>query len=274
MPARDFARLLFGLRIFPVVVSALITLVFALPAFLLLESGVVDEDLGTLVFSVCSLLLLAAGLFRVVTAQARTARVVADWMEGASVLDAGAIAPTFQARPGIPLLLLFGVCRPKVLVSETTVALLSSDELRVSVRHEVEHMRARDNLKKLIVHCFPFPGMAGLESAWQEAAELAADDAAVSSRREAIDLAAALVKLSALAPVQGAPAFTTGLTDVSMSVQLRVERLLAWSENQIRGVRSRGWYLLPLILAAVSYAAANYGQALSLTHRLTEWFVR
>jgi hypothetical protein len=29
-----------------------------------------------------------------------------------------------------------------------------------------------------------------------------------------------------------------------------------------------------LILAAVWWVAANYGQALSLTHRLTEWFVR
>ena len=271
--ARGFAQVLFGLRIFPLVASLLVTLAFALPAFLLLESGVIDEDLGTLVFSVGSLLLLAAGVFRVVTAQARTARVVADWMEGASIFDAGVTIPTYQAKPGIPLLLLFGVRRPTVLVSETTVALLSSDELRVSVRHEVEHLRSRDNLKKLIVHCFPFPGMAGLERAWQEAAELAADDAAISNHGEAIELASALVKLSELAPVQATPAFTTGLADVSMSVHLRVERLLAWNENQVRGVRRYGWYVLPLIFAAVWWAAANYSEALSLTHRLTEWFV-
>jgi hypothetical protein len=271
--ARGFAHVLFGLRIFPLAASLLVTLAFALPAFLLLESGVIDEDLGTLVFSVGSLLLLAAGVFRVMTAQARTSRVVADWMEGASIFDAGVTIPTYQAKPGIPLLLLFGVRRPAVLVSETTVALLSSDELRVSVRHEVEHMRSRDNLKKLIVHCFPFPGMAGLERAWQESAELAADDAAISNRGEAIELASALVKLSELAPVQATPAFTTGLADVSMSVNLRVERLLAWNENKGRGARSYGWYLLPLIFAAVWWAAANYSEGLSLTHRLTEWFV-
>jgi|HubBroStandDraft_6_1064221.scaffolds.fasta_scaffold00039_73 Zn-dependent protease with chaperone function len=274
MPTRGFAHFLFGLRMFPLVVSAVVTVALAIPAFLLLESGVVDEDLGTLVFSVCALCLLAAGWFRVMTARARTARVVAEWMEGAKTLDAGAPVPTYQARPGIPLLLLFGVRRPKVLVSETTVALLSKEELRVSVRHEVGHMRSLDNLKKLMIYCCPFPGMAGLERAWQEAAELAADDAAISSRHEAVELASALVKLSELAPVRAAPAFTTGLADVSMSVRLRVERLLAWNETKARGVRSYGWYLLPLTLATAWWVAANYSEALSLTHQLTEWFVR
>jgi BlaR1 peptidase M56 len=272
--ARGFARLLFGLRLFPLVMSLVVTLAFALPAFLRLESGVVDEDLGTLAFGLCTLFLIAAGLFRMATTRSTTARVVADWMEGASMLDAGSAVPTFQAKAGTPLLLLFGVRRPKVLVSETTVALLSDDELRVSVRHEVEHMRSRDNLKKVVVHCWSFPGMAGLERAWQEAAEFAADDRAISSRGEAIDLAAALVKVAGLAPVQAAPAFTTGLADVSMSVERRVERLLAWNEPENHGPWSNEWYFLPLILAAVWWAAANYGQALSLTHRLTEWFVR
>jgi Zn-dependent protease with chaperone function len=271
--AAGLARLLFGLRIFPLVASTLVTLAFALPAFFRLESGVIDEDLGTLVFSTCTLLLLAACLFRVLTAQARTVRVVAEWMEGASALDAGTHVPTFQAKPGIPSLLLFGVSKPKVLVSETAVALLSREELRVSVRHEVEHIRSRDNLKKLITHCCLFPGMAGLERAWQEAVELAADDAAVSSRREAIDLAAALLKLSDLAPFQPSPAFTTGLVNVSTSVNLRVERLLAWNESKMRGAQWSWWYLLPLVLATVWFAAAYYGQALLFTHRLTEWFV-
>jgi Zn-dependent protease with chaperone function len=270
---RGHARLLFGLRILPLATSFVITVAFALPAFLLLESGVVDEDMGTLVFGICSLFLLAAGLFRVITAHTRTARVVADWMEGASILEAGTAIPTFQAKPGVPSLLLFGVRRPTVLVSETAVGLLSEDELRVSVQHEVAHIRSCDNLKKLMVHCCPFPGMGGLEKAWQEAAELAADDAAVSSRREAVDLAAALVKLSALAPVHPAPAFTTGLADVSMSVHLRVERLLAWNETQVDGVQSYGKYFLAMSLAAIWCAAANYSEALSLTHKLTEWFV-
>ena len=55
--------------------------------------------------------------------------------------------------------------------------------------------------------------MAKLESAWSEAAELAADDAAVSNLNDAVDLAAALVKLSRLVPVEAAPDLHRGLRD-------------------------------------------------------------
>ena len=57
-------------------------------------------------------------------------------------------------------------------------------------------MRSWDNLKKVLISATPFPGMGSIESAWREAAELAADDAAVTNRQEALDLAAALIKLS------------------------------------------------------------------------------
>lgn len=271
--AAGLARLLFGLRIFPLAGSAFITLAFALPAFLLLESGAIDEDMGTLAFSICTLLLLAAGVFRVVMAQASTARAVAEWLEGAHALDAGAGGPTLQTKPGLPPLLLYGVSRPRVLVSETATALLSPDELRVAVQHEIGHMRSRDNLKKLILHGAPFPGMASLEGAWQEAAEFAADEAAVSNSGDAIDLAAALIKLSDLVPVQDPPAFTTGLVNLSALVKPRVQRLLAWNGSCSRAVQLWWWCCLLLAVATVPYTVAHYGQALLFTHRATEWFI-
>jgi Zn-dependent protease with chaperone function len=266
------AGLLFWLRAFPLAASAFITFAFAVPAFLLLEPRAIDEDLGTLAFGVCSLLLLAAGLFRVFTAHARTSRVVADWMDGADPMNACTTTPMFQVRSGVPPLLLIGVSSPRVLVSDSAVAMLSGDELRAAVRHEIQHVRSRDNLKKLILHCFPFPGMASLESAWQQAAELAADDAAVSNRREAVDLAAALIKLSDLAPLQDAPAFTTGLVNVSASVSLRVARLLSWRQNKAEHAHLLRYALFPT-LAALLFTATHYGIALMFTHRLTEWFV-
>jgi Zn-dependent protease with chaperone function len=270
--AAGLARLLFALRIFPLAGSACITLAFALPAFLLLESGAIDEDIGTLVFSACTLLLLAAGLFRVVTARASTSRMVANWLEGAQALDAGAAGPAMQTKQGLPPLLLYGVFAPQVLVSESAVALLSPDELRVAVRHEIGHMRSRDNLKKMILRGAPFPGMASLERVWQEAAEFAADESAVSNSNDAIDLAATLIKLSDLAPLQAPPAFTTGLMDLTGLVKLRVERLLAWDEISSQ-VPVRWWHVLPAVLTTVCYAVAHYGEALSLTHRATEWFI-
>lgn len=265
------ARLLFGLRILPLVGSAFVTLVFALPAFYKLEGGM-DEDMGTLLFGVGTALLLAAGLVRVLRAQNRAARMVADWRTEAGVLETGAAPATLQVKQNGPPLLLYGISTPQVLVSENAVALLSPEELRVAVEHEMGHLRSRDNLKKLILHGAPFPGLGSLERAWQEAAEFAADEAAVSSGTDAVDLAAALIKLCDFVPVQDSPAFTTGLVDTSALVNVRVRRLLAWEEHHSRALQSR-WVFLLSVAAALPYAVAHYGQALLITHRLTEWFI-
>jgi Zn-dependent protease with chaperone function len=244
---------------------------FALPAFYRLEGGM-DEDLGTLLFGVGTALLLAGGLVRVLAAQRRAARMVAAWLRGADVLDAGRARTTLQVKQGGPPLLLYGISTPKVLVSENAVALLSPDELRVAVEHEMGHLRSRDNLKKLILHGAPFPGMGSLERAWQEAAEFAADEAAVSNSVDAVDLASALIKLCHLVPVQESPAFTTGLVDMAGLVNVRVRRLLAWKQKRSGELQSR-WFFLFAVVAALPYTVAHYGHTLVVTHRLTEWFI-
>lgn len=273
--AQTQASLLFWLRIFPAIASGLVTLIFTIPSFVIFEPRSIEEDIALpLVLGLGCLLLFALGFVRVIEAQRKTARVVADWLRGATAVDAGVATPTFRASRGTPPLTLVGVCSPRVVVSEATVTLLSSDELRVAVRHEVAHMRSRDNLKKLAFHCSPFPGMAGLESAWHEAAELAADDGAVGSLPDALDLAAALIKLSRLIPIRNTPAFTMALVSGSGSVRGRVERLLSWNARQCRPLPSRWRYVIPPALATLLCAWAVYGPALAQTHRLTEWLVR
>ena len=92
--------------------------------------------------------------------------------------------------------------------------------------------------------------MARLESAWSQAAELAADDAAVSNLNDAVDLAAALVKLSRLVPVEAAPVCTVGF--VTGSISARVARLLAWDETQKAATtRIRPWYAVAPVLVAL-----------------------
>ncbi|MBI1739854.1 MAG: hypothetical protein HY233_05220 [Acidobacteriales bacterium] len=269
------ANVLFFLRIFPLLASAAFTLTFTVPSFVLLEPRSIEEDIAVpLVLGLACLLLFALGLFRVVAAQKKSSRVVAEWLDGANILDAGVTAPTFHANRATPPLTLVGVCSPKVVVSDATVALLSADELRVAVRHEVVHMQSRDNLKKLVFHCAPFPGMSGLERAWQEAAELAADDGAVSSVREALDLAAALIKLSRLIPVKAAPAFTMALVGGPAFLSGRIERLLAWDETKAHGVHANWPRTIAPVVAALLCAVAIYGPALTQTHRITEWLVR
>ncbi|MBI3478349.1 MAG: hypothetical protein HY010_21670 [Acidobacteria bacterium] len=269
------ASLLFWTRVFPLLAAGLITLVFAVPSFIIFEPRSIDEDIALpLVLGLGCLLLFALGIYRVIAAQRKATHVIAGWLRGATVVDAGVNMPTFCTSRGTPPLTLVGVRSPRVVVSGTTVALLSSDELRVAVRHEVAHMRSRDNLKKLAFHCSPFPGMAGLESAWHEAAELAADDGAVASLSDALDLAAALIKLSRLLPVGNAPAFTMTLVGSPGSVTSRVERLLAWNRLRPHAVQTRWHYAAPVALAAIVCAAAVYSPALAQTHRITEWLVR
>ena len=271
-PVRS-ARLLFGLRILPLVGSAFITLVFALPAFFLLE-GTMDEDIGTLLFSVGTLLLVAAALIRVARAQSGASRLVAEWLEGSQPLGANKVVPMLQVKQGLPPLLLQGISKPRVLVSETAVAMLSPDELRVAVQHEMGHIRSRDNLKKLILHAAEFPGMSSLERAWQEAAEFAADEAAVASSDDAVDLASALIRLGDLVSVQDSPAFTAGLMDMAALVNLRVRRLLMWNGTSSSSSLALRWrHFLPLIVITALYIFANYGHALSFIHWATEWFI-
>jgi Zn-dependent protease with chaperone function len=274
---QSLAALLFALRVLPLAASVVITLAFVVPSFQLLEPRSIAEGTGAmpLTLSVCALLLIAYGCFRVITAQIKTARVVARWQEGAHSLnvDAGVQMVTLRSGREAPPLMLVGVRRPRVLVSEFTVALLSQDELHIALKHELAHMQSLDNLKKLVFRFCFFPGMANLESAWSQAAELAADDAAVSNMDDAVNLASALVKLSRLVPVEAAPVNTAGF--VTGSISARVARLLAWKEaTKGQRIRVHPWYAIPPVLVALSCVCLTYGPALALTHEVTEWLVR
>lgn len=275
---QSVAALLFGVRILPLLASTVVTFALVVPSFQRLEPRSTGDGMGAmgampLAFGVCALLLIACGCCRVIAAEIRSTRVVNRWLLGAHPLQAHpASAFTIQSRREVPPLTLVGVRKPRILVSESTLALLSPDELRIAIKHELQHMKSRDNLKKLIFRCCPFPGMAELESAWSEASELAADDAAVSNQSDAVDLAAALVKLCRLVPVEPAPVCTVGL--VTDSLSRRVVLLLGWDESsKARRVHIRTWFVVPLVVAASLFVTVAYSPVLVLTHEVTEWLV-
>ena len=270
-PSSSSANLLFGLRILPFAFSVAVTLFFTFPSFWLLERRSLDEDTGTFVLGLCSLLILGAGLVRVLLAEARTKRAVTRWRLSASNCEGDAISPTIQASDGAPPLILVGIRRPKVMVSDIAVTVLSDDELEVAVRHELGHMRSWDNLKKVFISATPFPGMTSLERAWREAAELAADDSAVTNRQEALALAAALIKLSRFSEQWAEAALATGLVSGSTSIGVRLERLIEWRVTSRRHLTSP-WMILVLSTMILGIIG-NYGVALSITHRLTELLV-
>jgi Zn-dependent protease with chaperone function len=272
---QSVADMLFLLRVLPLLVSILITAAFVIPSFQILEPRFANEGTGTLplALGIAALLLIGYGCYRVIAAQRQTSRIVRAWLEGALPLESGTEAVTFRSRRETPPLTLVGMRKPRVLVSDSTLELLNRDELRVALKHELAHIRSLDNLKKLVFRFSPFPGLAKLESAWSQAAELAADDAAVSNVSDAIDLAAALVKLSRLVPVEVAPACTVGF--VTGTLTSRVARLLAWEESaKYRRRPIPRWAAIPPVVVVVFCAFVTYGPALAFTHEVTEWLVR
>ena len=266
------ANVLFGLRIFPFVTCAIVTLFFTFPSFWLLERASLDEDAATFLLALCALFILGVGLFRVLRAQKRTTGAVAQWVMQAASFGSEVRAPQLSASSGAPPLVLIGIRKPKVMVSDAAAAVLTNSELKVAVRHELAHLRSGDNLKKFLMSAIPFPGMSRIETAWREVAELAADDSAVASRQDALDLAAALIKLSRAHQPTPEPALATGLVSGSASISLRVERLLGWRAAARRVQLGWPWVLLILVTITVCIAG-NYPAALVLTHRLTELLV-
>jgi Zn-dependent protease with chaperone function len=272
---QSLASLLFAFRVLPLAASILITFAFVVPSFQLLEPRSIDEGVGEVTFALglCALFLLIWGCVRVISAQTETSRVTARWLEGARPMQSRSHLLTLQSCADAPPLTLVGVRRPRVLVSQSAIDLLTHDELHIALQHELAHMQSRDNLKKLIFRFCPFPGMAKLENAWSQAAEMAADDAAVANLDNAVDLAAALIKLSRLVSVEAAPVCTVGFITGCLSI--RVARLLAWDEaRKIQASKASFAYAIPPVLVLLLCAFIAYTPLLALTHEATEWLVR
>lgn len=274
LSSRAVADGLLALRALPFAAAMLATLAFMVPSFLLLEPRVSSEPVGgvALFLGVCCLALFAAGAWNAAAAYARTSRAVAGWLAEATALAQGPV-PIFRIRPAVPALTVAGVCSPRVLVSDAASAVLSTRELEIAMKHELAHVRRRDNLKKLLFHVCGFPGMTALETAWADAAEMSADDSAVRCADDALDLASALIKLSRFAPVRLGAALTTALVHDSGMVNARVARLLNWEESRQRSLRVP-WHIAFCLLGGVWILVLSYGTVLSGTHTLTEWLVR
>jgi beta-lactamase regulating signal transducer with metallopeptidase domain len=280
--ARRCADSLFVLRMIPWTVSGVVTVAFAVPSFLLLEPRAVQESMSPvlLVLCICGMAVMLAGAWNAVAALLRAAKTVGRWSNGARVIgrsdaDSGQPVLLLRTAGAAPPLTAAGILRPRVWLSDAAEFVLTERELRCALRHEAVHIRRRDNLRKLLLRMVASPGMAQLETAWREAAEMAADDAAVSNASEALDLAAAVIKLSRLAPLLAPGELTTALVhSPAESVNARVERLIAWTERQSSAPGYSFRYSLCAAAAVVATLAVSYSSLLVQVHAATEWLVR
>jgi hypothetical protein len=182
---RHVENSLFALRMLPFAGAVLVTLAFTVPSFILLEPRSIHEpiDAELLALAACGVALQVYGLANAVSALRKASRAIAAWMLAATPLEVESSIPVLRVSEPAPAMLAGGIVNPRVLVSGAAEFVLTGNEMQAALNHEVAHVRRRDNLKKLVFRCVSFPGMRHLETAWFEAAEMAADDAAVCLER-------------------------------------------------------------------------------------------
>lgn len=281
--ARRIADLLFALRMLPLLTAAAITAALTIPSFLLLEPRAIAEPLSEipLILGIFGAGLGILGVTKVGIALRRTARTLSRWTVAAQPVASCINIPVLRISPSVraaavPAITAAGILRPKVLLSGAAESILTPNELQTALKHELAHVRRRDNLKKLLLRLVAFPGMAGLEAAWLAASEMAADDAAVANAGEALDLAATLIKLSRVSSAEPTADLTAALVHNSAAIiRARIERLIAWSDARLISTRRISpWYGLGAALVTIAIFGVTYSQLLAGVHTATEWLVR
>jgi beta-lactamase regulating signal transducer with metallopeptidase domain len=282
LPAAAAARWLFAVRALPAAGASALALGLVVPAFVLYEPPGTAETAGAVLIGFAALAagLLVRGAVRAWRSYRASAALVAAWMASARRVQLEGVAiPAYRLESEFPLVAVAGLWRPRLLVAGSVLDTCTARELALVLAHEQAHVRARDNLRRLLLDAAPdllsgtASGSAMLRS-WHQAAEEAADERALAgaSRAAACDLAGALIKVARLAPAAcplplPASAFFRG-----ESLERRVRRLLAWSPPRSQD-SSRLRQLAAAASAGALAAAALVLDLLVAVHKVTEQLV-
>jgi hypothetical protein len=254
MRPRTATRILLGLRLLPAAAAMFVVTGFCVPSYLSLEQEAGGEEIGWLCLiaacvSLVVLLQAALNLGRSVARSARYAR--------------------HCERTGAPVLMLTGILRSRLVVSETIRRTLSPEQFEAALRHEQAHRDAWDNLKRLMLAATPrMPGFATLERAWSRVSEWAADDEAVAGdAARALSLADALVRVARLGTVSVEVSFLGDGHDLAC----RVDRLL--NPRMYGPSHANGLTAVASLGIAVVAMATVVSQPLPVAHQLFEYLV-
>ncbi|MGH9482414.1 MAG: M56 family metallopeptidase [Terriglobales bacterium] len=273
LPPARAARWLLGLRLLPAALAAMVVGGLCVPSYIWLEP-VGRAERGSWGFSLAA----AGGAVLVLLAVARlAAAAIASRRFCRRCRQIGRI---FVVPGAAPMLALAGIVRPRLLISRSVLARLSPAQLQAGLLHERAHLRARDNLKRLLMILTPAPGAGfrALERAWVRAAEWAADDRAVAGdSQRSLTLASALVAVARLGPCAPIPPVAALLVHASLAgdgadLAERVSRLLAPPAAPYTDAHSRvwaGWTGLSVLVWAMLQPTT-----LLAAHRLLERLVR
>jgi hypothetical protein len=277
------ARVLLALALFPSA-AGLVAAGLAALAWLIFEPRSTAETPGPV------LLALAFLGFAVVVSRAasvasdavRTHRLVRSFRHAGRDLG-GLPLPASQAVHEFPVAALAGVWRPRLLLADRVLRALSPAELDAVVAHELAHLDARDNLKRLLLAASPdplaltAPGRR-LRSEFLEAAEAAAD-ARACARVSCTVLARAIVKVARLVPAGGRLELGAASFHHETSLASRVRALVDGpvgareARPAVRGTRPRDLVIGMVLAVALASALASWGAALATLHGALERLV-
>lgn len=290
-PATARARMLFWLRVLPVIAALVVVLLILVPAYAVHEPRHSGEEVS---FKLAALALLsAAGLvlagWRGLTAWRATRQLVRNWLQHAEPLpQVHNRLPLYRIQHPFPVLALVGAWQPRLFVAEQVLAALSPAELEAALAHEVGHLTARDNFKRVLLRACRdvltlVPCGRALDRAWEAASEEAADEhAAQQNQATALALAAALVKIARLAKPETKPALLISASFIGYEaapVARRVQRLLhltnapAPTTHLARSVATLQWTALGTLLG-LTLLALSLPEWLATAHHALEFVVR
>jgi Zn-dependent protease with chaperone function len=204
-PAGVRAAAALALALSPAVGGMVAALGVALPAWLRHEAGGGTERPGSALVALAAagLALGALRLGGALRDHRRTSRLAARWIRAGRDLS-GLPLPATRVPCDFPLAVVFGLWRPRLLLSDRLLRALSRAQTRAVVEHELAHAAMRDNLRLFLLRASPdllalLPAGRRLRSVFGEASEAAADERA-SARVSPLLLARALLKTASLVP--------------------------------------------------------------------------
>ena len=267
----------------PTVAAVLIIFGLILPSFLLYEPQDSPETISLkLAIIVCIAVFgTTTAVLRILGSWWRTRRLISEWSRNSVPIEIGSLTlPVFKLRHSFPVFAVVGVFRPRLFIAEQVLSTLDENEIEAVIQHELGHIAARDNLKRLLMklagdlNVFPIGG--SLERGWNEVAEAAADEYAVdnSGRQTALNLAGALIKIARIIPDQPVPRMPAVSYAVMSGEALtgRIRRLLRLAEGSDLNNGKRPSLSVPVVIfifLILTIVAMDHA-SLEKVHSITE----
>jgi hypothetical protein len=284
MKPSSAARLLFAIRVSPLVLTLVSVLALCVPSYLWLEPEATGEHVGLLCMLAAALgvVLWVPSLIRVMAALRGTARFL-DRCErhGRKINVPGELSPALLLAEETPLLAVAGVLRPQLVISRPLMRGLSVEEREAALRHERAHCAAGDNLKRFLIllapDVLPFVHSFGkLERGWAKFTEWSADDQATAGDpQRALSLAGALVRVAKMGSKPRLGYLSCSLLGSDQELSERVDRLLRPQPKPGKPVREVVSILTSVGALAGSAVAVLllWPSSLSLVHRALEQLI-